>query len=659
MTQMMQKPQMTQMAQTSNSRRGTVPAAHGAKRRLPSREAARPSGQVWLLLMAFLLCATSAWAQAAPFEYRLSFPTPEHRWMVVEARFSGLPAGTAEIRMSRTSPGRYALHEFAKNVFELSITDGKGRALEPARPDLHQWNVSGHDGAVVVTYKVFGDRTDGTYLSVDAAHAHMNMPATVVFVRGQMDRPARVTFVQPPGRKWRVATQLFPTQDPLVFTAPNIHYLLDSPAEFSDFTLRTFAVDNQTIRIALHHDGTDADADAYTRDVERIVRESAKVFGEMPRFDTGTYTFLADYLPWVDGDGMEHRNSTVVSRRGALRNPDQRLGMLGTVSHEFFHAWNMERLRAKRIEPFDFEDANVSDELWFGEGFTNYYGGLILERANLMPLEMLLGGLAGVVNTVQFSPGRQIRSAVEMSRLAPFVDAAVSIDRTAWPNLFISYYTYGQAIALGLDLSLRDRSDGKLTLDDYMRALWRKFGRSADKTPGMVPVTYTIQDLRDTLAEVSGDAKFAEQYFERYVLGRELVDYAKLMGRAGLVVRKHQAGKAWMGDVRLQAGAGGARVTMLVPFGSPLYKAGVAQDDYVVSLDGTDIVREGQVEEILARHRPGERVALRFVRRGGEKVETTITFEEDPRIEIVPVERTGGTLSADQKRFRDAWLGAQ
>jgi len=619
---------------------------------------ARPRRHLRVLLL-LLLSATSAWAQAVPFEYRLSFPAPEHRWMQVEARFGGLPPGTAEIRMSRTSPGRYALHEFAKNVFEVTITDGAGRAIEPARPSLHQWDVSGHDGTVVVTYKVFGDRTDGTYLSVDAAHAHMNMPATVMFVRGQLDRPSRITFVQPAGRPWRAATQLFPTSDPLVFTAPNIHYLMDSPTEFSPFTLRTFMVDDQTIRIALHHDGTDADADAYARDVEKIVRESAKIFGEMPRFDAGTYTFLADYLPWVDGDGMEHRNSTVVSRRGALRNPAQQQAMLGTVSHEFFHAWNTERLRSRGIEPFDYEEADVSDDLWFGEGFTNYYDGLILERAGLMTTEALIGDFAGIINTVQFSPGRRIRSAVEMSRLAPFVDAAASIDRTAWPNLFISYYTYGSAIAMGLDLSLRDRTDGKLTLDDYMRALWRKFGRSSNKTPGFAPSAYTIRDLQDTLAEVSGDAKFAEEYFKRYVEGRDLVDYAKLMARAGLLVRKRQAGKAWMGDVRLQTGAGGARVTALVPFESPLYKAGVAQDDYVVSLDGADIVREGQIEEILSRHKPGDRVAIRFVRRGGEKAETTVVLEEDPRIEIVPVENAGGTLSADQRRFREAWLRAQ
>lgn len=623
----------------------------------------RPS---WTAIAALLLIAIASPArgQGAPFEYRLSFPTPEHRWMAVEARFAGLPQGTAEIRMSRTSPGRYALHEFAKNVFEVRLTNGAGRELTPDRPSLHQWNVSGHDGTVIVTYKVFGDRTDGTYLSVDAAHAHMNMPATVMFVRGQQARAARVTLVQPQGRSWRVATQLFPTDNPLVFTAPNMQYLMDSPIEFSDFTLKTVTIDDgvngpQTIRAALHHDGSDADADGYIRDVEAIVREATKIFGELPKFDAGTYTFLADYLPWADGDGMEHRNSTVVSNRGALRNPGQRVGILGTVSHEFFHAWNMERLRSKGIEPFDFEEADVSDELWFGEGFTNYFDTLILERAQLVPLEVLLADFAGTINTVTLSPGRQIRSAVEMSRLAPFVDAAVSIDRTAWPNLFISYYTYGAAIAMGMDLTLRDRTDGKLTLDGYMRALWRKFGRASNQTPGVAPAAYTIRDLENTLAEVAGDAAFAKEFFQRFVEGRDLVDYGKLLQRAGLVLRRQAAGKAWLGNTSLQGGAGGARVNSLVTFGTPLHKAGVAQEDLIVSLDGTELGQAVTVEQVLARHKPGDPVPIRFVRRGGERVDGTITLEEDPRIEIVPLESTGATPTAEQRQFRDSWLRAQ
>ena len=246
-----------------------------------------------------------------------------------------------------------------------------------------------------------------------------------------------------------------------------------------------------------------------------------------------------------------------------------------------------------------------------------------------------------------------------MSRLAPFVDAAASIDRTAWPNLFISYYTYGSAIAMGLDLSLRDRSDGKLTIEAYMRALWRRFGRSGNTTPGMVPTTYTIPELESTLGEVTGDPKFAQEFFQRFVQGRELVDYARLFARAGMVVRKRAAGKSWLGDAPLQVGAGGARVATLVPFESPLYKAGVAQDDYLVSLGGTTLTQPSQIDEVLGRHKPGEAIPIIFMRRGGEKVDGTITLEEDPRIEIVTVESAGGTLSPEQKRFRDAWLNAQ
>jgi predicted metalloprotease with PDZ domain len=618
----------------------------------------------FILLFCLLVVARGASAQAAPFEYRLSFPSPEHRWMEVEARFTQLPAGTAEIRMSRTSPGRYALHEFAKNVFDVRLADGNGRSIEPTRPNLHQWNVSDHGGTVVLSYKVYGDRIDGTYLSVDATHAHMNMPATVMFVRGQLDRPARITFVRPPGRDWRVATQLLPTADPLVFTAPNLHYLMDSPTEFSQFTLRSFTVEDpagrgggaQTFRIALHHDGTDADADGLARDVEKIVREAITVFGELPRFDGGVYTFLADYLPWADGDGMEHRNSTVLTSSGALRNPGQRQGLLGTVSHEFFHTWNMERLRSKELEPFDYEAANMSDELWFGEGFTSYFDSLILARAGLISQEDLLADLTGAINTVTLNPGRQLRSAVEMSRLAPFVDAATSVDRTAWPNLFISYYTYGSAIGLGLDLTLRERSDGKVTLDDYMRALWRRFGRPGDGTPGKVSAPYTIRDLESTLGEVTGDARFAQEFFRKFVEGREVVDYAALLGRAGLVMRKRSAGKPWLGGASLRVGAGGAEVADLVPFGSPLYKVGVAQDDQVVSLDGVELTEQAQIDAVLSRHKPGDSIAIRFVRRGGERVERTVVLEEDPRVEIVPVEKAEGTLTPERQRVRETWL---
>jgi predicted metalloprotease with PDZ domain len=621
--------------------------------------------RVLLAIFVILTAAATVFAQA-PVEYRLSFPEPAHHWMQVEVTFRDVPAGPLQIRMSRTSPGRYALHEFAKNVFDVRIRDGKGGVLTPSRPDLHQWDVAGHDSTVVVSYRVFGDRVDGTYLAIDSTHAHMNLPAALMWARGWESRPARVRLEQPAGKQWRVATQLYPTEDPLTFTAPNFHYLMDSPTEFSAYTLRTFTVPNPsgaaaspTFRIALHHDGTDAEADALAKDVERVVRETVAIFGEFPQYENNTYTFLSDYLPWASGDGMEHRNSTVLTSSGALRSPGQRSGIIGTIAHEFFHSWNMERIRSRAIEPFNFEEADVSGELWFGEGFTSYYDDLITRRANLTPLQDTLASFAGTINAVTFSPGRQFRSAEDMSTLAPFVDAAAAIDRTSWDNTFISYYTFGAALGLSLDLSLRELSNGRTTLDTYMQAMWTRFGRPGQKTPGMVATPYTIADLQTVLAEVSGDKRFAETFFTEFIQGRNVVNYAPLLARAGLVLRTRAAGRAFLGAA-LSFQAGGARVMAAVPFGSAFYRAGVDRDDLVVSIDGQAATTQDAVNQVLAKHEPGDQVPIRFVRRGGETVDATLTLEEDKRFEIVPIEQTpGGTLTAEQKQYRDAWLSTR
>jgi predicted metalloprotease with PDZ domain len=336
--------------------------------------------------------------------------------------------------------------------------------------------------------------------------------------------------------------------------------------------------------------------------------------------------------------------------------------MLGTVAHEFFHSWNMERIRAKAIEPFNFEEANVSGELWLGEGFTSYYDTLIMQRSGLNQLEQTLANMAGTINTVVQSPGRRIRTAEHMSQLAPFVDAAAAIDRTNWGNTFISYYTWGEAIGLALDLSLRDRSNGRITLDDYMRALWRDFGRpgqpGVEMEAGMVATPYTMEGLKSTLGEVAGDRAFADAFFASYIQGHDAADYARLLARAGLVAKRRNEGRAFVaGSQALSiSSSAGARVTAPVGFDSPLYKAGVDQDDHITTIAGVTLTSQQALDDLLKRHKPGDSVPIRFVRRSGEAVAATLVFDTDPRIDIVPVEQAGGTLTPDQKRFRDAWL---
>jgi predicted metalloprotease with PDZ domain len=620
--------------------------------------AAEPRLTATAVLLLGLILAGPAAAQS-PILYRLSFPSPEHRWMQVEVTFPDVPPGALQVRMSRSSPGRYALHEFAKNVFDVRVTDASGSALTVARPSLHQWDVTGHTGTVRVSYKVFGDRIDGTYLAIDSTHAHINMPSALMWARGLEERAATVAFEPPAGAPWRVATQLLPGADPFTFFAPNLQYLMDSPAEFSDFGLQTFRVADAPgeplFRVAIHHQGSDAELESFARDVQKIVAETRQVFGEFPAFEGNAYTFIGDYVRWAGGDAMEHRNSTFLTSPSSIRT--DRSGLLGSISHEFFHAWNVERIRPRSLEPFDFEDVNVSRELWLAEGVTNYYGPLILKRAGLISLEEFTRELADVINSVVLAPGRRIRSAEEMSALAPFVDAAVSIDRTNWGNTFISYYTWGQAIGLGLDLSLRDRTRGRVTLDDFMRVLWQRFGKPGGRRPGHVDSPYTAEDIRAALASVSGDAAFADDFMRRYVQGHEVVAYGPLLRRAGLVLRPQAPGQGFAGEFRLQEVGGAARIISSVPMGSPAYEAGLERDDVILSVGGSDVSSASDVDREFRSRRPGEEVRVVFERRG-QRVTSIVRLIADPRQELAPVEETGSAPTPAELEFREAWLDA-
>jgi predicted metalloprotease with PDZ domain len=332
---------------------------------------------------------------------------------------------------------------------------------------------------------------------------------------------------------------------------------------------------------------------------------------------------------------------------------------LGTVAHEFFHAWNVERIRPKSLEPFNFEEANMSGELWLAEGFTSYYGPLVMHRAGLTDVGEYARSLAGTINAVALSPGRTVRTAEEMSRFAPFVDAAASIDPTSFDNTFLSYYTWGAGIGLGLDLTLRDQTNGRVTLDHFMRALWKRFGKSGERTAGYVEKPYTIADLEATLASVSGDATFAADFFTRYIQGHEIVDYARLLARAGLVVRPRDAGAAFMGDLSLET-SDGARITQAVPFDSPASDAGLERDDVIVSMGGTAITSAGDIEHALRDQKPGRSIRVVFRRRGHkEDVSADVRLMEDPRIDVVPAEQAGKALTDAQRRFRQSWLDAQ
>ena len=605
-------------------------------------------GVAALALMAGVARAQDPGA-AAPVQYDISFENAAHNEAQVTATFRGAPAGPLTVRMSRSSPGRYAIHEFAKNVYRLSATDGAGKPLAVTRSDPYAWSIAGHDGTVKVTYTLFADRGDGTYSQIDTTHAHLNMPASFLWASGYDDKPIRIRFKGRAG--WNVATQLpLAAGEANTFWAPNLQYFMDSPTEVSAFTLREWRVTDAgrgyTFRLALHHAGMEADADLFADKLKTLVPEHIKVFGEAPRFDHGTYTFIADYLPQVDGDGMEHRNSTILTDEQSLfrANFDQ----LRTASHELFHAWNVERIRPAELEPFDFTRANPTPSLWLAEGFTSYYGPLLIRRAGLSSVDAYLKELSPLLSGVINSPGRAYGSPQEQSLQAPFRDAARALDPTN-PNLVTSYYPYGAVIGLALDLELRGR-DRARTLDDYMRRLW--------VTHGVTEKPYTPDDLRAALAQVTGDAAFADGFFRASIQGSELPDFEPLLAQAGLKLRRKAAKRAWLGTERVRTNGAEVILNAPPPPGSPLYLAGVETGDRIHGIGRFAFANEDDWKDALDRLKPGEATTVRFVQRG-ETREAKLTVAADPTLEVVRYEAADLKPPRAQLAFRARWLGAE
>lgn len=230
---------------------------------------------------------------------------------------------------------------------------------------------------------------------------------------------------------------------------------------------------------------------------------------------------------------------------------------------------------------------------------------------------------------------------------APFVDAASSIDSTNFANTFVSYYPYGAAIALALDLTIRSEFED-LTLDDLMRYMWQSFGK-AEKP-------YTSDDIRTALAEVTGSGSFASQFFERYIDNSDLPDYEVLLASAGLALRKASPGAAWAGRVAFEFEGRQAIIGGNTIIGTPLYDAGLDRGDRVVAVGGRKITRQRDWDKAIGRYRPGDTVTIGYVQRGMERT-AEMTFVEDPTLEVVPLEAIAQDLSPAQRVFRSAWLG--
>lgn len=602
--------------------------------------------QAYLFLLACILFCT-AWSQKV--YYTVSFPNAIHHEAHIELKVTGIAAKPAVFKMSRSSPGRYATHEFGKNVYDVKASDANGKEITINRTDGDVYEVPKHNGTVTVSYTLYGNYADGTYAGIDPESIHLNMPACFMWMKGLDDAPIEIHFDLPKENKGIIATQLVPTADKYTFTAPGLQYFMDSPTKIGNLIFREWSINNSdgkkfSMRLALEADATEAQADELAGKVKKIVEEARAVFGEFPVYDHGTYTFIASVNPFVQGDGMEHRNSTMISIPMSSFYVN---GILGVFSHEYFHNWNVERIRPKTLEPFNFEKSNMSNELWFAEGFTQYYGELLLARAGLSNESNYLNILSSLINTKLNTPGGRFYSPVQASNHAVFVDAAVSIDKNNYVNMFASYYPYGGAIALALDLEMQTRYHK--TLDSYMQAMWKRFGKTE--------IPYTLATMQETLASVT-DASFAADFFRRYINGHESIDYAGLLQKAGYQLKKMSESRAFLGINTRSNERGHLVIASNTVKGTPAYEAGLDVNDEILKLDDTPVKSSNELNAYLQPKKPGDSIVIHYRHRNTEK-SAVVLLQPQGNWSALPFEQDGKTVSDDMKKIRGSWFSSQ
>ncbi len=527
--------------------------------------------------------------------YKVSMSQPSTHFLEVEmsVKWQQMPE-MLELKMPVWTPGSYLVREYARHVQDFESMNAAGSALGWKKINKNTWQVETKGSKeVVAKYRVYANELTVRTNELNDEHAFWNNSALLFFVKDQLKAPSTVTVV--PHGDWKVATGL-----PRVagrdntFRAENFDILYDSPFEVSNFKEINFTVQGKPHRYVVTGEGN-YDLKKMAADTAKIVEETYKIFGELPYDD---YTFI---LNLRGGGGLEHLNSTALQFNRFGFKPKARYdGFLGLVAHEYFHAFNVKRIRPDALGPFDYENENYTKLLWVAEGGTEYYSNLLLRRAGLITENDFLGGRSAGIQQLQERPGRFEQSLEDSS-----FDAWIKYyrpDENAINNQ-ISYYDKGEIVNMMLDIEIRSASAGAKSLDDVMRYLYAEFYKKGRN--------YTPADFQKTAETMAG--KSLDDFFAKYVRGTEEIDYNSIVNGIGLkmTIRQNNTGRAYIGaDMAEESG----RLTIrTVPAGTPAFEQGLNTGDQLVAVDGYR-ASQNFMQSYIGDKKPGDVVKLTLFR---------------------------------------------
>lgn len=603
-----------------------------------------------LLLLLPILTAAQA---PVDISFTVAMSRPHTHLFDIDVAIKRAASGPQEevLVMPVWTPGSYLVREFERNVQDFAAADAAGQPLKWEKTNKNTWRVSTNGAREWhATYRVYANELSVRTSELNSDHAFWNNANLLMYLEGSLKSPSTVRVLAPD--VWKVATGLpgVPGQKN-TFRAENFDILYDSPFEASNFKTLVFNVKGVPHRIVIDGVGN-YDPERMRTDVQKIVETEVEIMGgEIPYHD---YTFIL-HLRSNAGGGLEHLNSTALGypRFGfRIRGGDRATsaapnaaegferdyrGFLGLVSHEFFHLWNVKRIRPDALGPFDYTQENYTKVLWVAEGITDYYSDLALRRAGLISDSDYLSAVARSIQDMQNTPGRLVQSVEESS-----FDAWIKYYRPDENsiNSQVSYYDKGSLLGLLLDLEIRKRSSGAKSLDDVMRYLYAEFYKKNRN--------YGPADFQKTTELMAGAS--LEEFFSKYVRGVQELDYNAALEAAGLKLETSAGARVYFGaDV---AQEDDRLLVRRVYAGSPAYDQGLNAGDQIVALDNMRVTRDS-FNARMAEKKPGDLVNLTIFRFDDlSSLLIKLSDKREMSYRIVPV----AAPTAVQKQIYANWL---
>jgi predicted metalloprotease with PDZ domain len=581
--------------------------------------------------------AQAAAAAAQPIRYTVSFPAPQTHYVEISAAVPTEGRPQVELMMAVWTPGSYLVREYERNVEGVTATGADGRALTVAKSDKNRWRIaSAGASTVTVKYRVYAREMSVRTNWVDAGFALLNGAPTFMTLADLTPRPHEVVINPAAGWKRSLTGLAAMPGGEHRYRAPDFDTLVDSPIVVGNPTVFEFEVDGKKHYLVNEGGGGVFDGARAAKDVETLVREHRRMWGSLP-YDKYLF-FNMMTLVTEGGGGLEHKNSQMLTtNRWATHTRRAYLGWLELVSHEFFHAWNVKRLRPVELGPFNYEHEVLTRSLWISEGVTDYYGELALRRAGLSTDAEYLNAMSDHIEELQTTPGRLVQSA-EMASYDAWIKYYRPDENSA--NVSVSYYTKGAVLGLLLDARIRKSTGGARTLDDVMRTAFQRFSGARGFTP---------DDFRGVAEQVAGVS--LRGLWQEAVEGTRELDYTEALDVFGLRFRPAtSSGRAWTG-LSTRSDAGRLVVTQ-VRRDSPAMAAGVNVDDEILAIDEFR-VRADRWDNRLEQYKPGDMVTLLVARRE-QLTRLDMTFGAEParqwRLEVNP------EATESQKQQFQRWL---